>query len=330
MKAIILKQGGDSRVLKYAETPKPNISANQVLVAVKAVGVNPIDVKIRETPDRFPVTMPCIPGCDAAGIVLKIGNEVKHLKLGDEVFFSQPGFNARQGTYAEFVAVDATLVAIKPQTLSFTQAAIAPLVLITAWEALYHRARIQPGQTVLIQGGAGGVGHVAIQLAKLAGAQVATTVAGTDKVEFVKDLGVDKVIDYTRQNVVEEVMAWTLGEGVDITLDTVGPSVLNDCFAGTKVYGDVVSLLQPTSDTQWGLARKRNLRFSFELMLTPVMEEIECAKRQQANILEKCASYIDNKQLTVTLDRTFTLEEAATAQEYLIKTRPKGKIALVS
>ena len=167
MKAIYFDQGGTTDVLRHGDITTPSKCAeNQVLVRIKAIGINPIDCKLRAAPQRFPVTFPVIPGCDGAGIVEAVGTKVSGFEPGNEVYFSQPGFNGRQGTYAEFVLVDASLLALKPRTLSFEQAAAAPLVFITAWEALHDRAHIAPDQIVLIHAGAGGVGHAAIQLAK--------------------------------------------------------------------------------------------------------------------------------------------------------------------
>ncbi|MBP9100358.1 MAG: alcohol dehydrogenase catalytic domain-containing protein [Nitrosomonas sp.] len=151
MKAIYFNAGGTTDVLQYGEVESlSQCGDKQVLIRIKAAGINPIDCKIRTAPQRFPVTFPVIPGCDGAGIVESAGKQVKNFQPGDEVYFSQPGFNNRQGTYAEYVLVDASLLALKPRSLSFEQAAAAPLVFITAWEALHDRARITKGQTVLI------------------------------------------------------------------------------------------------------------------------------------------------------------------------------------
>ena len=329
MKAIYFEKSGSSDVLQYGDINTPaQCDDKQVLVRIKATGVNPIDCKIRTAPDRFPVTFPVIPGCDAAGIVETVGKGVQTIKPGDEVYFSQPGFNQRQGTYAELVLVDASLLAKKPHTLSFAQAAAAPLVLITAWEALHDRARISSGQTILIHAGAGGVGHVAIQLAKLAGAKVITTVSNVEKSVLAKGLGADETILYKSHNVVDEVMNWTYGEGVDIAFDTVGPSVLQSCFNSVKNCGDVVTILQPAADTNWSDARIRNIRFSFELMLTPVILEIDSAKQHQSEILKRCATLIDDGKLKIEVARTFDLAEAAAAQDFLEQQHPAGKVVL--
>lgn len=329
MKAIYFKTGGSINVLQYGDIKSPDhCNETQALVRIKATGVNPIDCKIRTAPERFPVSFPVIPGCDGAGVVEAIGSHVQGFKPGDEVYFSQPGFNQRQGTYAEYVSVDASLLALKPRSLSFEQAATAPLVFITAWEALHDRARITSGQTVLIHAGAGGVGHAAIQLAKLAGAQVITTVSNEEKASFVKRLGADKIINYLTQDVVTEVSQWTGGKGVDIAFDTVGPDVLQSCFSCVKPYGDVVTILQPVPDTDWSEARKRNVRFSLELMLTPVLLELENAKLHQGKILRQCAALFDDDKLTLEIAHIFSLAEAASAQHFLEHNHPAGKLVI--
>ncbi|HMU63479.1 MAG: zinc-binding dehydrogenase [Nitrosomonas sp.] len=329
MKAVYFDKGGSADVLHYGDIATPNeCGENQVLVRIKAIGINPIDCKLRAAPERFPITFPVIPGCDGAGIVEAVGTQVSHFKSDDEVYFSQPGFKGRQGTYAEYTLVDASLLALKPRTLSFEQAAAAPLVFITAWEALHDRARIMHDQIVLIHAGAGGVGHAAIQLAKLAGARVITTVSNEEKAAFVKQLGADLIINYRTQDVIAEVMRWTDSNGVDIAFDTVGPAVLQSCFRCVKPYGDVVTILQATTDTDWSEARKRNVRFSHELMLSPVLLELEQAKQHQGEILKQCAALFDDNKLTVSIARTFKLSEAATAQHFLEHNHPAGKVIL--
>lgn len=329
MQAIFFYDGGRSDVLQYGEIPSPqHCTDHQVLVRIKAIGINPIDIKIRTAPDRFPVIFPVIPGCDGSGIVESVGTQVQHFKPGDEVYFSQPGFNGRQGSYAEYALVDDDLLTLKPRSLSFEQAAAAPLVLITAWEALHDRANLCSGQTVLIHAGAGGVGHVAIQLAKLAGAHVITTVSNDQKASFAKRLGADYVINYRSQDVITTVLDWTDGKGVDIAFDTVGSNVLQSCFSCIKLYGDVVTILQPTSDTNWSDARLRNARFSMEMMLSPILLEIPEGKSHQTEILHRCTQLFDTGQLTIEVASIFNLSQAADAQQYLEQKHPIGKIVL--
>ena len=329
MKAVYFEQGGAVDVLRYGDVKPPyQCGDDQVLVHIKAIGINPIDTKIRAAPERFPVSFPVIPGCDGAGVVEAVGRHVQNFKRGDDVYFSQPGFNNRQGTYAEYTLVDASLLALKPRSLSFEQAAAVPLVFITAWEALYDRARVTSGQTILIHAGAGGVGHAAIQLAKLTGAKVITTVSTDEKADFVKRLGADKIINYQTQDIAAEVSQWTAGKGVDIAFDTVGSNVLQSCLSCVKYYGDVVTILQPTPDTNWSDARIRNVRFSLELMLTPVLMELADAKLHQAEILRQCATLFDENKLTIEIARTFDLAEAAAAQHFLEQDHPIGKLVL--
>jgi NADPH:quinone reductase len=329
MKAIYFEKGGTTDVLQYGEVDEPaQCGETQVKIKLKAAGINPVDSKIRAAPDRFPVTFPVIPGCDGAGIVAAVGSAVRQFKTGDEVYFSQPGFNFRQGTYAEYTCVDESLLASKPRSLDFAHAAAAPLVLITAWEALHDRTRLASGQTVLIHAGAGGVGHVAIQLAKLAGAKVITTVSSDEKATFVKHLGADKIINYKTHDVANEVMRWTSGEGVDIAFDTVGPPVLQNCVKCVKNYGDIVTILQPPADMNWSESRLRNIRFSFELMLTPVILDLGEAKQHQGEILRRCAALIDEGRLKIEVSRLFDLNDAAVAQRYLEEQHPAGKLVL--
>lgn len=329
MKAVYFNAGGSADILCFGDIAlSSHCDADQVLVRIKAIGINPIDCKIRTAPERFPVTFPIIPGCDGAGIIEAVGTRVNKFRPGDEVYFSQPGFNNRQGTYAEYVQVDANLLALKPRSLSFEQAAAAPLVFITAWEALHDRARITQNQTVLIHAGAGGVGHAAIQLARLAGARVITTVSTEEKAKFVKRLGADLIINYRTQDLVSEVLRWTNDHGADIVFDTVGPEILESCFRCVKPYGDVVTILQSAPDTDWGEARVRNIRFSLELMLTPVLLELEDAKRHHGEILRQCAALFDAQKLQVEVARTFTLADAAAAQNFLEHNHPIGKIVL--
>ncbi len=330
MKAIVTERAGGPEVLRAAAVERPDIErGDQVLVHLKAVGVNPIDYKMRNDLDRFPVTNPAILGCDGAGVVMAVGSEVERFKPGDEVYFCQPGFNGRQGTYAEYAVVDEALVAFKPKTLDFVHAAAVPLVLLTAWEALYDRARLQSGQRVFVPGGAGGVGHLAVQLAKLAGAEVVSSVSTEEKARFVQALGADRVIRYRDEDVVESVRAWADGEGVDVAFDTVGDEVFVQCCAAAKVYGDLVTILLPPPNVDWTDARIRNLRVSLEMMLTPVLLDLPRWKQHQGHILASAAKLFDEGKLKVQVAKTFPLAEAAAAQRYLQDEHPIGKVVLV-
>ncbi|MEA5509812.1 zinc-dependent alcohol dehydrogenase family protein [Crocosphaera sp. UHCC 0190] len=332
MKAVIMTTPGNPDVLTLTEIPIPQITTTtEILVKLKAAGINPIDTKLRQRGTFYPDAMPAILGCDGAGIVEKVGAEVKGFKPGDEVYFCAGGLGkAGTGNYGEYAVVEEKLVALKPTTLSFAEAAAAPLVLITVWEALFDRGRLEKGQTVLIHGGAGGVGHVAIQLAKLKGAQVSTTVGTTDKARLVRQLGADEPILYKQTDFVQAVLTWTQGEGVDLAFDTIGGQTFFDTCGAVKVYGDLVTILQP--DQAIGdlkVARNRNLRLSLELMLTPALMGLEQAQRHQTGILEQCATLIDEGKLNIHLSQTFPLEEATNAHKALETGSTTGKIALL-
>ncbi len=330
MKAIVLTQAGNAGQLSVAECEKPSIQRpRQVLVRLHAAGVNPIDAKIRQSPERFPVqqTRPIL-GCDGAGVIEQLGEEVSDFQVGDAVYFCQPGFNGRQGTYAEYAVVDEAFIARMPRTLSFEEASAAPLVLITAWEALFDRVKLQAGQTVLIHGGAGGVGHVAIQLAKQAGAKVITTVSSAEKAHLVKSLGADEVIRYQDEDVAQAVLLWTGGEGVDAVFDTVGGELIEQSFSMTKVYGDVVSILGFPADINLATARLRNLRLTQELMLSPTILELEAAQWHQGGILKKCADLFDRSELGVELASVLPLAQAAKAHRLLEQSGAMGKLVL--
>ena len=190
------------------------------------------------------------------------------LQPGDEVWLCHGGLGGEQGNYATFNIVSEQIARKKPASLSFEQAAAAPLILITAWEALFDRARLEPGQTVLVHGGAGGVGHVAIQLANNAGARVCTTVGNEENARFALSLGADKAINYRHEDFVEAVLEWMHGLGVDVALDIMGGPVFQDTFKAMAHYGSLITLLDPGADIAWNEARNRNLRIGFELMLT--------------------------------------------------------------
>ena len=331
MKAIVFETPGSPSVLKLQDIPAPSIQTEtEVLVRLRSAGINPIDTKLRSRGTFYPEKTPHVLGCDGAGIVEAVGAGVQSFQVGDEVFFCNGGLGGPRGTYAEFAVVDQRFLAIKPAALSFAEAAAAPLVLITAWESLYDRGRLQAGQTVLIQAGAGGVGHVAVQLAKLQGAEVCTTVSSEEKANFVKQLGADAVILYKNTDVVDEVLTWTQGQGVDLAFDTVGGETFYQTIPAVKIYGDLVTILEP--DPALGnlkTARTRNLRISLELMLTPMLQSLVEEQEQQAHILQQCARLCDRNLLKIHVSQTFPLEQAQAAHELLETGSVTGKLVLL-
>ncbi|MBW4512558.1 MAG: zinc-dependent alcohol dehydrogenase family protein [Scytonematopsis contorta HA4267-MV1] len=330
MKAVVMTAAGNPQVLQVQDVPKPSLVSNtDILVKLHAAGVNPIDTKLRQRGTFFPDKMPAVLGCDGAGVVEAIGAGVKRFRVGNEVYFCNGGLGSHQGNYAEYTTVDERFVARKPKSVSFAVAAAAPLVLITAWEALYERGRLEPGEKVLVHAGAGGVGHVAIQLAKLKGASVCTTVGSQEKADFVRGLGADWVINYKQVDFAQAVLDWTGGDGVDLAFDTVGGETFYKTFPAVRVYGDIVTILEPDAKTVWKAARSRNLRISLELMLTPMLQGLVEAQQHQGEILEQCAGWMDEGKLKVHVGHQLGLGDAAKAHELLESGSMTGKIVLI-
>jgi NADPH:quinone reductase len=329
MKAVLMTAAGNPEVLQLQEVPKPSPQPTEILVKLKAAGINPLDTKLRKRGTFYPDRMPAIIGCDGAGIIEAIGTEVTKFRVGDEVYFCNGGLGGHQGNYAEYTTIDEKFAAKKPTSVSFAEAAAAPLVLITAWEALYDRGRLEPGDKVLIHAGAGGVGHVAIQLAKLKGAMVTTTVRSRDKTSFVRELGADEVINSKETDFVQAALNWTNGEGVDLVFDTIGGEIFSQSFPAVRVYGDIVTILEPDANTVWKVARNRNLRISLELMLTPMLQGMVEVQQYHGEILEQCASWMDRGELKIHVSHEFPLQDAAKAHQLLESGSMTGKIVLI-
>ncbi|MER3492077.1 MAG: alcohol dehydrogenase [Mastigocladus sp. ERB_26_2] len=331
MKAVLMTAPGNPEVLQLQDVINPGVPVGEteLLVRLRAAGVNPIDTKLRKRGTFYPDQMPAILGCDGAGVVEAVGAGVEKFRVGDEVYFCNGGLGAHQGNYAEYTTVDERFAVHKPTSVSFAEAAAAPLVLITAWEALYERGRLEPGEKVLIHAGAGGVGHVAIQLAKLKGANVCTTVSSQEKADFVKQLGADYPILYKQTDFVQAALDWTGGEGVDLAFDTVGGETFHKTFPAVRIYGDIVTILEPDANTVWKIARNRNLRIGLELMLTPMLQGMVEAQQHHAEILAECAKYIDAGKLKIHVSQELPLAEAAKAHQLIESGSTTGKIVLV-
>lgn len=329
MKAIIMEKPGGPDVLTSKDIDIPALdSDHDVLIKIHAAGVNPVDTKLRRNGTYFPDALPTILGCDAAGEIVSIGQAVTRFKPGDRVYYCYGGIGREQGNYAEYNVVPENVLANAPSSLDLTTAAAAPLVLITAWEALFDQGKLEAGQSVLIHAGAGGVGHVAIQLAKNAGARVCTTVSDEEKADFVRSLGADHVILYKQDNFVEKVLEWTNGDGVYLAIDTVGGTTFQQTPAAIAVYGNLVTLLQPPEDMNWKTARVRNQIISFVLMLTPMYLGLHKALEHQADILENCSKLIDAGKLHIKASSVFPLADTAQAHRQIEGGHNVGKIVL--
>jgi NADPH2:quinone reductase len=330
MKAILLRTLGEPEVLTLEEIAEPEIKKpSEIKVRIMAAGVNPIDTKLRKRGMLTSEALPAVLGCDGAGEVIETGEAVDRFRPGDEVWYCDGGLGGLRGNYAEYAVLDERVCCRKPVCVDFIHAAAAPLVLITAWEAIFGRARMTGEQrTLLVHAGAGGVGHVAIQLAKQVGIRVLTTVSSPEKKEFVKKLGADEVILYPEEEFVEKVLEMTDGRGADVVLDTVGPEVFKQSIEATAHYGDLVTLLDPGNEVNWKEIRNRNLRVGFTLMLTPMLRNLPKARDNQVAILHDCAEMIDSGSLKIHVDQYLPLAQAQYAHRLIEQGRMQGKLVL--
>jgi len=331
MRAILMTAAGTADVLQQHEVPLPPLpSASHIRIRLAAAGINPLDTKLRSKPAYYPDKLPAILGCDGAGVVEAVGSEVSRFNVGDAVYFCNGGIGDEAGCYAEYTTTHEDYVAVKPASLSMQQSAALPLVLITAWEALLERAQLAPGQTILIHAAAGGVGHIAVQLARHCSARVAVTVSDEHKAAIAKDFGAEKIIFYRQQDFVQETLAWTAGKGADVVFDTVGGETFLRSLNALRYGGKLVTLLStPLSLADTQLARLRNLSLCYELMLTPQLMQLHDERVRQRKILEQGAQLADAGKLRGLVSKQLPLAEAAAAHRLIEQGGVSGKIVLV-
>lgn len=241
MKAIVLPRFGGPEVFELRDVPVPPVGSRQVRVRVHATSVNPLDYQIRRGDYVDYVPLPAIIGHDISGVVDEIGSDVHEFAVGDEVYYTPKIFGGA-GSYAEQHVADVALVGRKPRNLTHLEAASLTLVGGTVWEALVQRAQLKVGETILVHGGAGGVGTIAIQIARAMGARVITTARARNH-EFVRSLGADEAIDFTAEDYVEAVARLTGGEGVNVVFDTIGGDALTRSPLALAAFGRVVSIV---------------------------------------------------------------------------------------
>lgn len=316
MKAMILKSFGGPESFELNDVPKPVPPAGQVLVKVHATSINPLDYQVRrgDYPDLVP--LPAITGHDVSGVVEAVGQGVSAFAPGDEVWYTPQIFDG-QGSYAEYHVAAESIIARKPASLSHLEAASLSLVGGTVWEALTVRAGLRVGESILIHGGAGGVGHVAIQVAKAMGARVFTTVREANA-EFVRRLGADVVIDYTQEDYVEAIMRETAGHGVDVVFDTIGGDTLSRSADALAQLGRVVSIVdiaQPQNLVQaWG----KNASYHFVFT------------RQNRGKLDELSALVERGQLRPHVGAVYSLADIPLAHARLESANNGllGKIAI--
>ncbi|MEH1894626.1 MAG: NAD(P)-dependent alcohol dehydrogenase [Nostoc sp.] len=310
MKAVVIRRYGATEVLQYEDVEQPKVEPTQLLVKVRASSVNPIDWKIRQgmlsliTGSNFPKIL----GFDVAGDVVAVGSGVTRFKPGDAIYGSTsfPG-----GGYAEFAAVPENVVALKPTNLSYEEAAAVPLAALTALQALRDQGNIQTGQTVLINGAAGGVGIFGVQIAKALGA-VVTGVSSTNNLDLVKSLGADRVIDYTQQDFAEDIAQY------DIIFDAVGKRSLSETKRVLKPNGVYITTVP-------------NPKVMLEIVLTaflPGQKAKFLFEKPNTPDLVYLKELIEGGKIRVAIDRTYPLQELAAAHSYSETGRAAGKIAI--
>ncbi|MGB8131786.1 MAG: NADP-dependent oxidoreductase [Candidatus Angelobacter sp.] len=331
MKAVIAEQYGGVEVLEVNDDlPVPRVGPNGVLVKVHAASVNPVDWKLRQglLHAVMPVVFPVIWGCDLSGVVTEVGPAVTLFKPGDEVYGMKDGYVAKtyRGTYAEYVVVPEKSLAAKPKNLRHEQAAAVPLAALTAWQAMVNRGRLKPRQRVLIHAGAGGVGVMAIQIAKAFGAYVAAT-AGTANQDFLRELGADLAINYTRDSTSD------VRPKFDLVLDGVGESVWAESFRALKVGGRLVTLTAPIPEQS--TAKLRFFATAITSMVFGVARGLLSGKRlsmmrakPRGGELEKISALIEAGKIRPVVEKVFALEQIAEAHRLSEAGHVRGKLVV--
>ena len=307
--AQITRYGNNSEVIEINEVTMPNLSAGKVLVNIKIAGINPIDWKIREgyMQQMIHLQFPSTLGMDFSGVIKQVGEDVSSdFKQGDEVYGQAGVTSGGSGAFSELALANATSIAHKPKRLSHIQAAALPLVGVSAWQALVEHIGLSKGQKILIHGGAGGIGSIAIQLAKNLGAHVATTTSSDDK-QFVQDLGANEVIDYKTQTFEDLVHDY------DAVFDTVGGETYTRSFRVLRKGGIIVSMLE-----------QQNLELMEQFGVKAVSQFTQVNRER----LFKLAEWVDQNKVNVHIDKTFSLDEVGKALDYLRDIHPRGKIVL--
>lgn len=329
MKAVVAMGRGGVEVLKAQEVTLPwPAGGGDVLVRLRAAAINPADVYFRQHGGYVERPGPFILGHDGAGIVEAVGSEVVNVTSGDRVCFCFGGIGATYGTYAEYAVVPAHVLAVIPSQVDFVTAAALPLVFITLAESLYDRADVKAGEFTLIHAGAGGTGHIGVQLARLRGARVATTVSNPRKAALATDLGAELAISYREQDFGAAALHWTRAQGIDVAFDNVGADVMRRTFEVMAPYGRVVTLTGTPGDTMQSDAYNANLTIHNVMMLTPMWRGLPERLRAQAHHVGRGLALLAEAKLQVIVDRVFPLREAAAAHAYLESGHAIGKLAL--
>ncbi len=325
MRVQIIPAWGGAENFEAATLPDPVPGPGEVLVQIAASSVNPADYKLRQAGPPIAPELPAVLGCDAAGRELAVGDGVEGFAPGDDVYGCVGGVRGVPGCYAEMIAADARLLAPKPASLTLREAAALPLVTITAWEGL-GRAGVREGQSVLVHGGAGGVGHVAIQLAKARGAVVSTTVSSEAKAALAHKLGADHTIDYRAESVDDYVARLTEGTGFDVVYDATGGSDIAASFQAARLNGQVVAIVS-RYDANLAPMHIKGLTLHVVFMLLPMLHDVDRA--EHGRILREAAALAVAGRLRPHLDpQRFDLASVADAHRHLESGHAVGKVVI--
>lgn len=303
MKAAVLNGFGPVDKFEILEIPLPTPGPGEVLVKVMATSVNPLDFQVRRGDYKNELQLPVITGHDISGVIVETGTGVKNFRAGDEVYYTPEIFKG-QGSYAEYHCASESIIARKPENINHIEAATFPLAAGTAWEMLYTRAQLKINQTVLVHGGAGGVGIPTIQLAKAMGATVFTTARSVHHA-FLKELGADHIIDYEKENYITTILALTDNRGVDVVIDTIGGNTLSESGKVLSQMGQVVTLVD--IETPQNLIHAWGKNATYHFVFT----------RQNRNKLDELTRLIESGKLKPVLTKVFPLQEIAKAHSLL-------------
>ncbi|GAE83522.1 NADP-dependent oxidoreductase [Bacteroides reticulotermitis] len=330
MKAFVINKYGKDEQLHLTDIPEPSLGEDEVLVEIHAAGLNQLDSKIKSGAFKLILSykLPLILGHDLAGVVVKVGSQASRFKVGDEVYARPADYHI--GTFAEYLAVNEKDLARKPKNLTMDEAGSLPLVALTAWQALVEFGKLKQGQKVFIQAGSGGVGIIAIQLAKYLGATVATT-AGSGSFELLKQLGADILIDYKTQDF-ESVL-----KDYDLVINSQDTRTLEKSLNIVKAGGKVISISgPPTPELAKSIDSSRIMRFVLSLISFGIRRKAKkrgivyefLFMRASGRQLEEITKLVESGVIKTVLDRVFTFEQTNEALAYLEKGRAKGKVVV--
>jgi NADPH2:quinone reductase len=327
MKAIILDEHGTVDGFKLSEIPNPIVLPGHVILKVCASSVNPVDCKIRN--GMLAGIGPELPGVlhgDVAGVISEVGEGVEDFQVGDEVYGCIGGFKGMPGVLCEYALADARLLSKKPISLSMKEAAVLPLIGITAWNALIDRGQLSEGKRVLVHAGTGGVGHFALQLAKAMGAEVHTTISSPVKEDLALQMGADCAINYSQITPEQYVKEFTEGMGYDLVFDTVGGICLDQSFEAAKEYGTVVSIAA-RANHDLSQVHVKSLSLHVVFMLLPILKNQ--FREKHGEILSKISNLVDNGKIKPLLhEERFSFEDVGQAHQCWEEGGVIGKISL--